>query len=177
MFYIPKEKKEDKPYDAIKVKPSNLKNSEFKWECVESLSAEDLVTIFAKGSMNGQTQITFTKSELSNVRAKAIRQGVWFRVLSRAERVYMELVLKVVDMVRSHFVAKLLLSIVEKLLNATRSKVVRLMEEIGQTSAHKLCLIAQKWGNVCAYRWVKNRGFIQYLAVTYMNRVGSFGPW
>jgi len=127
------------------------------------------LTISAKGFMSGQTQVVFTRGELSIIRAKAIRQGVWFRVLSRAERVYMELAIKVVDRICSHFVARLLTSIVGKLLNVGKKKVARVMEEIGKGSARKLSRIAKNWGNLSSCRWEKDQNFIQYLAVTYMN--------
>jgi len=132
------------------------------------------VRIYAQGSRSCQTQIILTRRKLSNIRTKAVRQGIWFRVLSRAERVYMELAMKVVERVRSRLVAKLLTSIIEKLLDATRTKVSCMMKEIGQAWAQKLSRIAQNWGNVSASRWVKNRGFIQYLAVTYMNTPTMF---
>lgn len=86
----------------------------------------------------------------------------------------MELAIKVVDRVRSHLVAKLLASIIRKLQDAMRGKVARVMKEIGYASAQKLSRIAQNWGNVSASRWVKDRGFIQYLAITYMNTPATF---
>jgi hypothetical protein len=86
----------------------------------------------------------------------------------------MELAIKVVDRVRSHLVAKLLASIIGKLQDAMRGKVARVMKKIGYASAQKLSRIAQNWGNMSASRWVRNRGFIQYLAVTYMNTPATF---
>lgn len=133
-----------------------------------------LVTIPCKGSMSDQTQVVFRRGELANMRAKAIRRGVWFRVLSRAERACMALTMRVVDTVRSHLLARVLTSITGKLLDAMRSRVVRLMEEIGCPFARKLSRIAQNWGSVSAVRWAKDPSFIQYLTVMYMNTPTMF---
>jgi len=124
--------------------------------------------------MSGQTRVVFRRGELANMRAKAIRRGVWFRVLSRAERACMELTMRVVDTVRSHLLARVLTSITGKLLDAMRSMVLREMEEIGRPLARKLSRIAQNWGSVSAIQWAKDHGFIQYLTIMYMNTPTMF---
>jgi len=109
------------------------------------------------------------KNELAKIKAKAMRRGIWFRVLTKAERGQMELTMKIVKRIRSLFLAKVVTSIVKKLLDAMESKVVRLMREIGQALARKLSRIAQKLGNKLAHQWVTDPGFVQYLTINYMN--------
>jgi hypothetical protein len=133
-----------------------------------------LVSIPRKGSMNDQTRVVFKRGELANMRAKAIRRGVWFKVLSKAERAYIELTMRIVDAVRSHLLARVLTSITRKLLDAMRGRVLRGMEEIGRPFARKLSQIAQNWGNMSAIKWAKHYGFIQYLTVIYMNTPTMF---
>lgn len=131
-------------------------------------------TILRKDFQSVQNQIAITRSKLVNLRAKAIRRGIWFKVLSKPERACIELTIKIVDKVRSHLLAKVLASIIRKLLDAMKSKFVHVMEEIGCSIARKLSRIALNWGNISATRWVKNHSFIQYLTVIHMNTPPMF---
>lgn len=119
--------------------------------------------------MTGQARIPFTRGELSKIRARAIRRGAWFKVLSGVERAYMGLVIRVVERVRSLLLAKVLTSILKKLFSAMESRVARIMREIGRPLAQKLSRIAQKWGNKPAVQWAEAPNFIRYLAVMHMN--------
>ena len=133
-------------------------------------------TILCKGFQSVQNQITITRSKLVNLRAKAIRRGIWFRVLSKTERACIELTIKIVDKVRSHLLAKVLASIIRKLLGAMKSRIVHAMEEIGCSIARKLSQIAQKWGNISATHWMMNPSFIKYLTIIHMNTPPMFKP-
>ena len=86
----------------------------------------------------------------------------------------MELTMRVVKRIRSFFLARVVTSIVEKLLDAMESRVTRLMREVGQPLAQKLSGIAQKWGNNSAASWIADPGFRQYLTVMYMNMPSVF---
>ena len=108
------------------------------------------------------------------LRAKAFRRRVWFKTLIRMERGLINSVIKVVDKVRSTLLAKVLTSIVKKLLTALESHVTRMMREVGRPLAKKISLIARSWGNKSAKEWMSNKGFIQFLAVTMMNTPFSF---
>ena len=114
------------------------------------------------------------KNELVRIRARAMRRGVWFRVLTRAERAQIELTTRVVKKIRSFFLARVVTSIVEKLLDAMESKVARLMREVGPALALKLSGIAQKWGNESAVHWTADPWFRQYLTVMYVNTPSVF---
>lgn len=117
---------------------------------------------------------SLSRSELTKLRVKARRRGVWFRMLSRVERGLIDLSIKVVEKVRSLVLARSLISVVEKLLEAMESEVARLMRTVGCSLARKLSEVAQGWGNKAARLWATDFSFVQYLAVTQKNLSPSF---
>ena len=127
-----------------------------------------LEAALCKGFQSIQNQITITRCKLVNLRAKAIRRGIWFKVLSKTERACIGLTIKIVDRVRSHLLAKVLTSFIKKLLGAMKSRIVRAME-IGCSVARKLSRIAMNWGNISATQWIMNSRFIKYLTIMHVN--------
>jgi len=109
------------------------------------------------------------RAQLSNFKCKALRAGVWFRVLSRIDRVLVDLTIKVVDDVRSCSLAESILAILKKVELATESVVTRLAKTVGLSLARKLSCLAQRWGNRLASLWAVDVGFARYLAVTHLN--------
>ncbi len=95
-------------------------------------------------------------------------------MLSRSERAIIDLTIKVVERIRSFILARVVSSIVKKLLDSMESKVSRLIREVGPALAQKLSLVAQKWGNKSAVKWNDDPGFRQYLAVMYLNTPSVF---
>ena len=118
--------------------------------------------------------VSLGKSELSKIRAKAMRRGIWFRVLTRAERGQMELTMKIVERIRSFMLAKVVTAIVKKLLDAMESRVARLMREVGRPLARRLSGIAQELGNKLASQWAADPGFIRYLTINHMNTPAAY---
>jgi len=114
-------------------------------------------------------RIPLMRSEIINVKTRALRRGVWFRVLTRAERACIDLAARVVERVRSRLLRRVLSSILSKLEEAMESQVRRLMREVGDNLAKKTSQIAEGWGNQSAVKWAGDSGFIQYLTITYMN--------
>lgn len=119
--------------------------------------------------MIDEKRTPLTRNEIIRVKARALRRGVWFRVLTKIERACVDLVIKVVERVRSRLLQKVLSSVIKKLEEAMESRVQRLMREIGDNLAKKMSQIAEDWGNKSAVRWAKDAGFVQYLTITYMN--------
>jgi len=117
-----------------------------------------------------------TREALVRVKLKALRCGVWFKALSRDERIFMELVIRVTHMVRSFLLAKLLSQIVKKLLEvmggvkAVIGEVAYKMKTDGLRLAQKLSQIAQGWGNRSAAKWPEDPGFVQYLTIMHLNK-------
>jgi len=109
------------------------------------------------------------RSEIVKVKTRALRRGIWYRVLTRIERACIDLAIRVVERVRSRLLQKVLSSVMNKLEAAMESQVSRLMREMGGSLASQLSQIAQNWGNTSAFSWANEAGFIRYLTITYMN--------
>ena len=114
---------------------------------------------------------SLSRLDLINVKARAMRRGVWFRVLSRVERACVDLVVKVVGRVRSSRLQEMLASILSKLEDAMRNPVQHLMCTEARSLALKLSHIAERWGNESAIRWVKDTSYIRFLAISLLNSV------
>jgi len=108
------------------------------------------------------------------IKQRALRKGAWFRVLNRIERAIISLTIRCVDKVRSSNLAQILRPVVDKLVDAMKSKVKRLTETIGRELALNLSRIAKGWSYDPALAWGSDSGFIQYLAVTHMNTFRTF---
>jgi len=107
--------------------------------------------------------------DLVRIKLRAVRKGVWFKVLNRLERGVMDLTLKVTEKIRSKALAKAVYSIVKKLLAAMESNISLLMRKVGVPLAKKLSLIAQRWGNLLARKWMTDESFMKFLAVMHFN--------
>lgn len=117
----------------------------------------------------GGGRVSLSQCELVRLRVKARRRGVWFTALSRVERGLIDLTIKVVEKVRSFILARSLIDIIKKLMDAMESEVARLMKAVGLPRAQKLSNVAQGWGNKVARFWANDLGFIRYLAVMQKN--------
>lgn len=126
---------------------------------------------------NGQMPrgtVPLTKSALTRVKIKAIRRGLWFRVLNRLERASIDLTIRVVEKAQSSVLKKMLTSIIKKLSDAMDNKIARMMRTVGCNLAQKMSQIAQEWGNTSAVKWETDTGFIRYLAVMRINTSPMF---
>jgi hypothetical protein len=109
------------------------------------------------------------KAQLIKLKLKAMRAGVWFKALSRIDRVLVDLTIKVAGTVRSFTLASKILTVIRKLGRVMESKFLRAVREIGFPVARRLGLIAQKWGNTAAKNWASDEGFAGYLAAMSLN--------
>jgi hypothetical protein len=119
--------------------------------------------------MQSEKRTSLNWRQMLNVRTKAMRKGVWFKVLTRSERACMDLAIKVIERVRSRLLLNVLSTIMKKLEDALESPIRRLIQEIGSQLASKMSQIAQKWGNKSAARWAKELDFMLYLTIDHMN--------
>jgi hypothetical protein len=124
---------------------------------------------------NKQSVSSLSRFDLINVKARAVRRGVWFRVLSRMERACVDLVVMVVGRVRSSRLQEMLALILSKLEDAMRNPMQHLMRTEAKSLALKLSQIAQQWGNKLAVQWAEDFGFIEYLTVTCINTPFGLG--
>ena len=107
--------------------------------------------------------------QLMELKLKAKRAGVWFRALTRIDRVLMDLTMRVAQSVRSPVLARCILSVKRKLEEVLQGKLARVIREFGFPLASKLSLLAQKWGNRGALAWVEDADFARYLSVMELN--------
>ena len=117
----------------------------------------------------------FTSSFLLEMRRKAIRRGVWFRVLDRVERGILSLTARVVDRVESAVLGVELVKILSKLRDALKSGFVRRMEEYGFGRAREVAAQAVAWGYMAARAWASDSGFVRYLTLIDVNKPTGFG--
>ena len=103
-----------------------------------------------------------------------MRRKVWFRVLDRIERAIINLTIGCVQRVRSLKLERIISTIVDKLTNAMKSMLEKLMEDVGRPLAQKLSRIAWNWGNKSAVQWAEDHIFIQYLTIMQMNILKTF---
>ncbi len=69
-----------------------------------------------------------SRQVLVALRTRALRGRIWYRVLSRMERGLVDLTIRWVGRVRSGRLARVLLEILEKLVRALESRMVRVVE-------------------------------------------------
>lgn len=114
------------------------------------------------------------KKSLDRLRRVSIRIRSWFAELSFEQRRFIELVILVVEKIRSRLLLKLLAPLILKLLNAILKRAamgaIALIGEAAyrkmRDSARKICMIARSWGNYSATEWSEDKGFIKYLTIT-----------
>lgn len=116
----------------------------------------------------------FCRTELVRIKKRALRRGIWYRILSRTERILMDLTMRVVDVVRGFRLANLLNSIITKLCDAMESNVKRLMSTEGKERARRISEIGKKIGCKSAKNWVSDRGFMLFLVIAYINNPRVF---
>ena len=115
-----------------------------------------------------RTGVVITRGVLVSVRRVALRAGVYFRAIGRLERALFECAIRVVKVVWSDVLAKLLMRIIVRLLQAARSMPLTLAEYIGASMAYRASRIAQRWGYEEARDWKNDLGFIRWQALNYL---------
>jgi len=122
-----------------------------------------------KNISGNRTSKFIEKKQLIRLKIKSMRAGVWFRVLSRIDRVLVDLTIRLVQNIRSPLLANRILSVVEKLECLMESKFARTIRQVGFQLTCKISLLAQKWGNKVAKDWAEDEKFATYLTVIRFN--------
>ena len=107
-----------------------------------------------------------TRQGLLKVKTKAVRKGVWYEALSRAERAIVDLTIRCVENVKSPILAKTVIRILGKISQTLENCFLRKAEEIGSNLARQLSLVAENWGNRTAQKWKTDKKFILFLGAT-----------
>ena len=108
--------------------------------------------------------------ELLLVKKAALRRGIWYRALSRAERGVLDLTAKYVKHIRSTKLANLVTGLIEKLQVASQSTLDKLTRSVGLVLAQKISDVAVGLGNRGAACWAVDLEFAKYLAVSNLNK-------
>lgn len=117
----------------------------------------------------------FVRRELISIRSKALRKRVWFKALNESERALVNLSIRVVEVVRSETLSKVLAIAVGKLREIMKGLMDR-AREIGQPLAEKLSMLAQAWGNPGAWSWAKDEFYAIYLGLSALSRPPGLYP-
>ena len=104
-----------------------------------------------------------TRQGLLKVKTKAVRKGVWYETLSRAERAIVDLTIKCVENVKSPTLAKTVTRILSKISQTLENCFLKRAEKIASDLAKRLSLVAEKWGNKTAQKWRTDKKFIMFL--------------
>lgn len=118
---------------------------------------------------SGETFHFIERMHLIKLRQKAMRAGVWFKTLSRIDRVLVDLTIKVADTIRSPNLTQSILVIAVKLEGLLESKLDRFMREFGLPITHKLGELAENWGYKAACQWANDKDFARFWAVMKLN--------
>jgi hypothetical protein len=110
------------------------------------------------------------REDLLKVKTRALRQKIWFRILSRTERAIMDLTLKCVERIRSRTLEATITNILDKMITALEQRFLAKANNIGREIAEKISEVAQKWGNDSAYLWRFDVSFITYLGISTLNQ-------
>ncbi len=110
------------------------------------------------------------RTQLIQIKVKAIRAGVWFKALPRIDRVLVDLTIKVAENIRSAYLAKSIFAVLGKLEGLLVSRFSRPAGNIGRFLAEKISLIGQSWGNFSAKSWSTDDSFAFYLEVMHARR-------
>jgi len=99
-----------------------------------------------------------TKRVLLDLRTRSLRKRVWYRALDRIERGLVDLTIRWVDNVRNSTMARILLRILGKLVQALEHGMAQVLT-VGRELALKASELAVRWGNTQAYTWRSDRVF------------------
>ena len=135
------------------------------------------------GSLSGEEAEVWNlvrpvRGSLEKLKRLSMRRHAWFSVLSWKQRRLMDIVIRMVDRIRSPLLLRVLAPLVQRLLMAigrgsVRNGALSLMEkgayDMMRVVAERIVQVALKWGNKSAHQWL-DEGFLKYLLVTNLPR-------
>ena len=123
------------------------------------------ITLLAKTPVKCSTKT----SELPGLRRRALRKGLWFKILSSVERGLVNLTIKYVKEPRSPMLISALSEIVTRIVEAVKSTYLFVLESIGRPIAAQRVTAALSWGNRQSRDWLNDRAFWRFLALSERN--------
>jgi hypothetical protein len=103
------------------------------------------------------------------IRSKALRNGAWYKTLSRAERAIVDLTIRCVEKVRSPILAKTVSQIIGRIKKTLSEGFLDVAEKVGYDIAERLHRIGEAWGNKNAQKWKHDEVFIKFLGIMALN--------
>ena len=113
--------------------------------------------------------VFFERASLLKLKHRALRAGMWYRLLPRIDRVLVDLTIKVADNVRSSRLARSILIVASKLESLLESKLSRAVREFGLPLAEKFSQFALQWGYKAAAFWASDKNYARFWAVLKLN--------
>jgi len=110
-----------------------------------------------------------TREGLCSLKKRAIRQRVWFGVLTKIERGIVDLTVKCVDRIRSDMLSLVIGRIVCKIANALKSRFLERVDAVGYNLVERISKIAVGWGYVEAMGWKRDLNLVRHLGVNAVN--------
>ncbi|MEM3703006.1 MAG: hypothetical protein QXX79_01085 [Candidatus Bathyarchaeia archaeon] len=128
--------------------------------------------IFLEGNfeMVGVNLVPMVKSEVRLLKSRALKTGVWFRVLSRLDRALINAVLRVADKMRSPRLVEALVKVREKVEKSVGGVFTQAIFRVGLPLARRIGLLAKSWGNPYAEDWMSDLAFARFLAIMDINK-------
>ena len=112
--------------------------------------------------------------ELALLKKRALRRGIWFKVLSRVERSICDITMRAVDSIRSQKLLSAIKVILDKLRKALESPVSALTRTVGRQLVLMLTKVALSWGHSEARDWPSDEHFARYLVVCWHMNVPEY---
>ncbi len=115
---------------------------------------------------NTPVECSTKTSELPGLRRRALRKGLWFKILSNIERGLVNLTIKYVKDPRSPMLISALSEIMTRIADAVKSTYMHILESIGRPLATQRATAALSWGNSQAQEWFNDRAFWRFLGLS-----------
>lgn len=115
-----------------------------------------------------------TNRFLRQLKERALRKGVWFKVLDRVDRGIFNLTIEIVERVQSLSLARQIMNIMVTLRDALESEFEQFVNTFGALRLIEIVEQAVNMGHLEALKWRDDESFSRYLA---MNKINHTVGW
>jgi hypothetical protein len=110
-----------------------------------------------------------TNRFLRQLKERALRKGVWFKVLDRVDRGIFNLTIEIVERVQSLSLARQIMNIMVTLRDALESEFEKFVNNFGVFRLIEIVEQAVNMGYIEALKWRNDSTFSRYLAMNKLN--------
>jgi hypothetical protein len=97
------------------------------------------------------TSVYVKTSALCRLKSRALRNGVWFRVIRRIDRALLNACINVAQSITNPSLVASILAVTRKIEESLETRAARYIREVGFSLASKLGALAQSLGNKDAW--------------------------